>query len=71
MPKHFTLTTSSAALVVELTRDPQSFHALLEALYARRWDGQLLIDFRRGRPRQVGFPQVARVRLTESPPSKT
>ena len=67
MPKHFHLTTSAASVVVELTRDPKQYDEFMRLLYARRFTGQILVDFHRGLPRQVGFPQVARVRI---PPPK-
>ena len=60
---HFTLQSSPADLVVQLTENPVSFAALLTVLYDRRYDGQVLIDLRRGRPRSVAFPRLDRVPL--------
>lgn len=63
MSKHFHLTTSAASVVVELTSSPRQFDEFLRLLDHRRFTGQILVDFHRGKPRQVGFPQVARVRV--------
>ncbi len=67
MSKHFRLTTSAASVVVDLTRDPRQFDEFRRMLYDRRFTGQILVDFHRGLPRQVGFPQVARVRILTPP----
>lgn len=67
MPSTFSFSPSPAQLIVELTANPRNFAALLEALYTARWDGQLLLDFRRGRPKSAAFPQLVRVPLTQDP----
>ncbi len=68
MPKHFRLTTSAASVVVELTRDPRQFEEFMKMIYERRFTGQFLVDCHRGLPRQVGFPQIARVQIAPPKP---
>ncbi|KKL64951.1 hypothetical protein LCGC14_2159850 [marine sediment metagenome] len=63
----FALTTTPAALVLEFTKDPMSFPALIDALFDRRYDGQILLDFRRGTPRSVAFPQLTRIPFKSIP----
>ena len=69
MPKHFHLQTSAASLVVELTRNPTQFVEFMRMLRESRYDGQILLDVRRGLPRRIGFPQVARVEIAQPPKS--
>lgn len=66
MARHFHLTSSAASVVLELTQDQHHFADLLRLLYDRRFTGQILVDFHRGHPRKVGFPQVARVTVRQA-----
>ncbi len=61
MPRRFTLTSSPAELVVELSRNPRQFNDFMQLMLDRDFTGQVLLDFNRGRPRMVAFPSMRRV----------
>ena len=63
----FTFSPSIAALVVHLREHPDTISALLDALYADRWTGQILLNFHRGRPLTADFPRLERVPLKPPP----
>ncbi len=67
----FLLVSTPTELVIELTKDPLSYRTLMDMLLDRRYDGQVLVDFRRGRPHSVAFPQLTRVALTAADQSTT
>ncbi len=49
---------------MELSGRPQTIESVLLSLFDHRYDGQILIDFRRGRPRVVSFPGLQHLPLT-------
>ncbi len=67
MAGSFTFSPSFAALIVHLRENPDTVSALFDALYADRWTGQVLLNFRHGRPLTADFPRIERVPL--KPPS--
>ncbi len=67
----FLLVSTPTELVIELTKDPLSYRTLMDMLLDRRYDGQILVDFRRGLPHAVAFPQLTRVALTAADRSTT
>jgi hypothetical protein len=54
------------SVVAELQERPIDFVALIEAIYARKFTGRVILDFSQGVPLVVDFPSSVQIKLVRS-----